>query len=227
MYNKYYREDLLSELALLSQVKFNFHFLTQSQIRELPKTKNKLSEMQQLKEACKAIVQFFIVKAEGNKESKLDILGDESQTREIGSLVRYQLIPALESVCNHGIRIKYFAYGRYHIWNLIETAAAFIRKNLNKSKTAQGLIYTVDFVVQNANINEAVFLYKDVIMFTLFVCVSMNQRQLANYFELCLSNERVIKEFYEAQSMMNNEQVRKLFIKYLRPFDQLPFKLRT
>ncbi len=99
--------------------------------------------------------------------------------------------------------------------------------DLNKSETERSFISTVEFVIQNANVNEAVFLYKDLIMFTLFICVSMNQGQLANYFELCLSSERIIKEFYEAESIMNNEQVRKLFIKYLRPFHQLPFKLRT
>jgi hypothetical protein len=85
IYNTYYRDDLLSELMLLGQVKFDFGYVPrqqQQQTVEVVEQKNgisttttstvqKQSELLHLKQVSKALVQFFIKKKTEDKELDL------------------------------------------------------------------------------------------------------------------------------------------------------------
>ena len=126
--NKFYREDLLSELALLSQVRFWFGFLTRPLSKEEQPSREQLLE--DLKNTSKEIVRFFIDSKLKNSDASFTDLGDESKTREVGQLIRYKLHPAVEAICNHGIQNKSYSAGPYHIWNLIESRAKQLSKRM-------------------------------------------------------------------------------------------------
>ena len=76
-------------------------------------------------------------------------------------------------------------------------------------------------------IRDTDYLYKDLIMFTVFVCYSMNEKRLADYIEVCFSNPQILKDFYDTQSFLNDEERRKQLVSYLKPLSQLPFNLRV
>jgi hypothetical protein len=82
-------------------------------------------------------------------------------------------------------------------------------------------------IVRGVSIRETDYLYRDLILFTVFLCYALNEKLLAEYFELCFNDEKLIRDFYDTKSILNDEEKRKQIVSYLKPFGKLPFNLRV
>ncbi|EFC49227.1 predicted protein [Naegleria gruberi] len=185
-----------------------------------------LSPLLQLKQSIKSIVQFFYMKKNDEKMDLYDI-GDDSKSREIDVLIRKKLCYSLMDIFLKGFK-SFSIFKTYHVWNVIEEAA-----RLKKSSAVDiggigipSAVETVNKIVEERlSLNTKQLSNIEDLKFRIFVCYSLNDNQLSYFIQSILRESDLINNYYEADSLIRNSNIREKVIGFLSKLDRLPFNL--
>lgn len=200
-----YRDDLMVNIDLLSQIKFNLGYTIKSVTKEMIET-NAEKDLHQLRVLSKTILNFYLIKKK-EKVKLIKVADDFEEKNVIGDLIRTKFIPCLENICSNGIKVKNIE-GYWSIWEITEMIAP----------------NTDDFFLKRTCLMLKSFDVTESLKFQCLICLALNHQVLNTTIENIFKKE-VLEKFFEKESLWNHKDSVNEILEYLSGISKLPFRM--
>ncbi|KAL0489304.1 infB [Acrasis kona] len=203
MSSQIHHQDLICVLERLKQFTFCFGYIPSISMMTSP-----ARVLNDFKMLCKGAVKAHLDVKKGDLAS-------------IGNFVNVELLPGLELLLSHGIKLKNVVMGVHEPWDVLEATA----KRHSSEEVGLSLSNLMYFIDSETKIPDSQKAYSKRIKLSVFFVHCLNKKLLSQFLSLVFSDDFVIRDYYSVLSVFHDREKTEKIIVYAATLTKLPFCL--